>query len=77
MPRKEIPGNRQPVDQYRKQIGKQDTKKNKADLQEIKKKAEAKQSASSSYKDVALMVLALTIVVFAVYILLYFFLSSG
>jgi len=66
---------RPPIDQYRKQIGKQDVRKSKSDLKETKKRAQAKKCMFSSYKDVGLMIGAMAVVVFTIYALLYFLLS--
>ncbi|CAM1310130.1 Uncharacterised protein g5356 [Pycnogonum litorale] len=59
------------VEQYRKQIGKQDDKKSKAEMKEIKRSAESRKNELSKYKEVLLMLVAVTVVVLAVYVILY------
>ncbi len=40
-----------PVDQYRKRIGRQDSKKEKRHLKEVKQRHEAKENRFTAYKD--------------------------
>ncbi|XP_054707196.1 triple QxxK/R motif-containing protein-like [Uloborus diversus] len=69
-------GNHLPVDNYRKQIGKQDYKKSKAELKDIKAKAQAKQGLSNTYKDVTIMIGSMVAVIGVIYALLYLFLEK-
>ncbi|VDI60838.1 Hypothetical predicted protein [Mytilus galloprovincialis] len=64
-----------PVDQYRKQIGKQDYKKSKKELKSQKQRAEKKNSAIG-VKEVILVLLAFLAVMVAVYAFLFWQLSG-
>ncbi|XP_029447524.1 triple QxxK/R motif-containing protein [Rhinatrema bivittatum] len=66
MGRKDASTSRLPVDQYRKQIGKQDYKKNKPVLRAARLKAEAKKTALG-IKEVALVLVAILICLLAFY----------
>ncbi|XP_028673627.1 triple QxxK/R motif-containing protein [Erpetoichthys calabaricus] len=70
MGRKDANNSRLPIDQYRKQIGKQDYKKNKSVLKETKIKAEAKRSAPG-IRDIILILVAVLILLFVVYSFFY------
>ncbi|CAJ1084091.1 triple QxxK/R motif-containing protein [Xyrichtys novacula] len=63
------------VDQYRKQIGKQDYKKTKSALKATRLKAEAKKT-SSGFKDAFLVVAAILFFVLCVYAFFYLNLST-
>ncbi|XP_058261277.1 triple QxxK/R motif-containing protein [Hemibagrus wyckioides] len=64
-----------PVDQYRKQIGKQDYKKTKPALRATRLKAEAKKSAPG-IRDTILVIMALLVFLLGVYAFFYLNLSS-
>lgn len=63
------------VDQYRKQIGKQDYKKSKSALKATRLKAELKKS-SSGFKDAFLVIAAILFFVLCVYAFFYLNLST-
>lgn len=65
-----------PVDHYRKEIGKQDYKKSKAELKDTKLKAQAKKGSGETYKEISIMVGALVAVIGFVYALLYMMLEK-
>ncbi|XP_026857579.1 triple QxxK/R motif-containing protein [Electrophorus electricus] len=75
MGKKEANAARLPVDQYRKQIGKQDYKKTKPALRATRLKAEAKRSAPG-IRDAVLVVVAVLAFLLAVYALFYLNLST-
>ncbi|XP_076864678.1 triple QxxK/R motif-containing protein [Brachyhypopomus gauderio] len=75
MGKKEANTARLPVDQYRKQIGKQDYKKTKPALRATRLKAEAKRSAPG-IRDAVLVVVAVLAFLLAVYALFYLNLST-
>ncbi|XP_047672572.1 triple QxxK/R motif-containing protein isoform X1 [Tachysurus fulvidraco] len=64
-----------PVDQYRKQIGKQDYKKTKPALRATRLKAEAKKSAPG-IRDIILVIMALLVFLLGVYAFFYLNLST-
>ncbi|XP_073678248.1 LOW QUALITY PROTEIN: triple QxxK/R motif-containing protein [Garra rufa] len=64
-----------PVDQYRKQIGKQDYKKTKPVLRATRLKAEAKRSAPG-IRDIILVIVAVLIFLLGVYAFFYLNLST-
>ncbi|TSK28199.1 Triple QxxK/R motif-containing protein [Bagarius yarrelli] len=64
-----------PVDQYRKQIGKQDYKKTKPALRAARLKAEAKRSAPG-IRDTILVILAVLVFLLGVYAFFYLNLST-
>ncbi|XP_078123798.1 triple QxxK/R motif-containing protein [Sander vitreus] len=64
-----------PVDQYRKQIGKQDYKKTKPALKATRLKAEAKKY-SSGFRDAFLVIAAIVFFVLCVYAFFYLNLST-
>ncbi|XP_022603029.1 triple QxxK/R motif-containing protein [Seriola lalandi dorsalis] len=64
-----------PVDQYRKQIGKQDYKKTKSVLKATRLKAEAKKN-SSGFRDAFLVIAAILFFVLCVYAFFYLNLST-
>ncbi|XP_043074119.1 triple QxxK/R motif-containing protein [Puntigrus tetrazona] len=64
-----------PVDQYRKQIGKQDYKKTKPALRATRLKAEAKRSAPG-IRDTILIVVAVLVFLLGVYAFFYLNLST-
>ncbi|KAM8840688.1 triple QxxK/R motif-containing protein [Spinachia spinachia] len=68
-------GPRLPVDQYRKQIGKQDYKKTKSALKATRLKAEAKKN-SSGLQDALLVIAAILFFVLCVYAFFYLNLSN-
>ncbi|KAM9307853.1 triple QxxK/R motif-containing protein [Gastrophryne carolinensis] len=70
MGRKDASATRIPVDQYRKQIGRQDYKKNKPVLKATRLKAEAKKTAIG-IKEVILLVVAILIFLVAFYAFFY------
>ncbi|KAM6959387.1 triple QxxK/R motif-containing protein [Aplochiton taeniatus] len=75
MGKKDATGSSVPVDQYRKQIGKQDYKKSKFDLKMSRLRAEAKKS-SPGIKDAFLVVLAILFFIICVYAFFYLNLST-
>ncbi|XP_029938042.1 triple QxxK/R motif-containing protein [Salarias fasciatus] len=75
MGKKDASATKLPVDQYRKQIGKQDYKKTKGALKATRLKAEAKKS-SSGFRDAFLLVAAILIFVLCVYAFFYLNLST-
>ncbi|KAF4100328.1 triple QxxK/R motif-containing protein [Onychostoma macrolepis] len=64
-----------PVDQYRKQIGKQDYKKTKPALRATRLKAEAKRSAPG-IRDTILVIVAVLLFLLGVYAFFYLNLST-
>ncbi|KAG8441834.1 hypothetical protein GDO86_010857 [Hymenochirus boettgeri] len=70
MGRKDASTSRIPVDQYRKQIGRQDYKKNKPVLKATRLKAEAKKTAIG-IKEVFLVIVAILVFLFAFYAFFY------
>lgn len=60
-----------PVEYYRKQIGKQDVKKSKDHLRDSKNKADMKENAPAIYKDIFLMLGVLIIVFVCIYFVFY------
>ncbi|XP_057211335.1 triple QxxK/R motif-containing protein [Triplophysa rosa] len=64
-----------PVDQYRKQIGKQDNKKTKPALRATRLKAEAKRSAPG-IRDTLLIIVTVLIFLLVIYALFYLNLST-
>ncbi|XP_007900889.1 triple QxxK/R motif-containing protein [Callorhinchus milii] len=72
MGRKDAGTSKVPIDQYRKQIGKQDYKKTKTVLKATRLKAEAKKTAPG-IRDVTLIIIAVLILVLVVYA--FFFLN--
>ncbi|XP_039978037.1 triple QxxK/R motif-containing protein [Xiphias gladius] len=75
MGKKDASGTRLPVDQYRKQIGKQDHKKTKLVLKATRLKAEAKKN-SSGFRDAFLVIVAILFFVLCVYAFFYLNLST-
>ncbi|XP_049606808.1 triple QxxK/R motif-containing protein isoform X2 [Syngnathus scovelli] len=75
MGKKDASATNLPVDQYRKQIGKQDYKKTKSVLKATRLKAEAKKN-SSGFKDAFLVVVAILFFVVCVYVFFYLNLSN-
>ncbi|NP_001165272.1 triple QxxK/R motif-containing protein [Mus musculus] len=76
MGRKDSSNTKLPVDQYRKQIGKQDYKKTKPILRATKLKAEAKKTAIG-IKEVGLMLAAILALLLAFYAFFYLRLSTN
>ncbi|XP_055076240.1 triple QxxK/R motif-containing protein [Misgurnus anguillicaudatus] len=64
-----------PVDQYRKQIGKQDYKKTKPALRATRLKAEAKRSAPG-IRDIILVIVAVLVFLLGIYAFFYLNLST-
>ncbi|XP_020641047.1 triple QxxK/R motif-containing protein [Pogona vitticeps] len=75
MGRKDASSARTPVDQYRKQIGKQDYKKTRPMLKATRLKAEAKKTALG-IKEVSLVLAAILIFLLACYAFFYLNLSE-
>ncbi|KAL7381525.1 hypothetical protein ABVT39_007307 [Epinephelus coioides] len=75
MGRKDASATNLPVDQYRKQIGKQDYKKTKTALKLTRLKAEAKKN-SSGFRDAFLVIAAILFFVLCVYAFFYLNLST-
>ncbi|XP_072530889.1 triple QxxK/R motif-containing protein [Salminus brasiliensis] len=75
MGKKDASAARLPVDQYRKQIGKQDYKKTKPALRATRLKAEAKKSAPG-IRDTILVILAVLVFLLGVYAFFYLNLST-
>ncbi|CAM4499272.1 unnamed protein product [Eretmochelys imbricata] len=75
MGRKDASATRTPVEQYRKQIGKQDYKKSRPVLRATRLKAEAKKTALG-IKEVALVLAAILVFLLAFYAFFYLNLSS-
>ncbi|XP_077447372.1 triple QxxK/R motif-containing protein [Stigmatopora argus] len=75
MGRKDASATNLPVDQYRKQIGKQDYKKTKSVLKATRLKAEAKKS-STAFRDAFLVLVAILFFVVCVYAFFYLNLSN-
>ncbi|XP_051526240.1 triple QxxK/R motif-containing protein [Xyrauchen texanus] len=75
MGKKDASSVKQPVDQYRKQIGKQDYKKTKPALRATRLKAEAKRSAPG-IRDIILVVVAVLVFLLGVYAFFYLNLST-
>ncbi|XP_023815926.1 triple QxxK/R motif-containing protein [Oryzias latipes] len=76
MGRKDASATQLPVDQYRKQIGKQDYKKTKSVLKATRLKAEAKKKNTSGFRDAFLVVVAILFFVLCVYAFFYLNLST-
>ncbi|XP_040210567.1 triple QxxK/R motif-containing protein [Rana temporaria] len=70
MGKKDASATKTPVDQYRKQIGRQDYKKNKPVLKATRLKAEAKKTAIG-IKEVFLVVVAILVLLLAFYAFFY------
>lgn len=75
MGKKDASATKLPVDQYRKQIGKQDYKKTKSFLKATRLKAEAKKT-SSGLRDGFLVVVAILVFFLCVYAFFYLNLST-
>ncbi|XP_016848289.1 triple QxxK/R motif-containing protein isoform X1 [Anolis carolinensis] len=75
MGRKDASSARIPVDQYRKQIGKQDYKKTRPMLKATRLKAEAKKTAPG-IKEVSLILAAILVFLLACYAFFYLNLSE-
>ncbi|XP_066547170.1 triple QxxK/R motif-containing protein [Amia ocellicauda] len=75
MGRKDATAARLPVDQYRKQIGKQDYKKTKSALKASRLKAEAKKSALG-IRDIVLILMAVLVFLVSVYAFFYLKLTT-
>ncbi|NXF45300.1 TRIQK protein, partial [Oceanites oceanicus] len=75
MGRKDASTARTPVDQYRKQIGKQDYKKTRPMLRATRLKAEAKKTALG-VKEVALVLVAILVFLLAFYAFFYLNISN-
>ncbi|GAA6076398.1 triple QxxK/R motif-containing protein isoform X1 [Tachysurus ichikawai] len=75
MAKKDASTTKLPVDQYRKQIGKQDYKKTKPALRATRLKAEAKKSAPG-IRDIILVIMALLVFLLGVYAFFYLNLST-
>ncbi|XP_017337949.1 triple QxxK/R motif-containing protein [Ictalurus punctatus] len=75
MVKKDASSAKLPVDQYRKQIGKQDYKKNKPALRATRLKAEAKRSAPG-IRDTILVIMAVLVFLLGVYAFFYLNLST-
>lgn len=75
MGKKDASATRLPVDQYRKQIGKQDYKKSKSAMKATRLKAEAKKNFSG-FRDAFLVVVAILFFVLCVYAFFYLNLST-
>ncbi|XP_027534477.1 triple QxxK/R motif-containing protein isoform X1 [Neopelma chrysocephalum] len=75
MGRKDASTSRTPVDQYRKQIGKQDYKKTRPMLRATRLKAEAKKTALG-VKEVALVLAAILVFLLAFYAFFYLNISN-
>ncbi|XP_067131852.1 triple QxxK/R motif-containing protein-like [Centruroides vittatus] len=69
--------NQLPVDQYRKQIGKQDSRKSKSSLKESRDKALIKKGFGETYKEISLMLTALVTMTISVYLLFYLYLAKS
>ena len=61
-----------PVDQYRKRIGRQDSKKEKQHLKDVKHLHEAKENAPTALKDSCLIIMTVFAVFGIVYAILFF-----
>jgi len=59
------------IEKYRKRIGKQEYKRNKTHVKEIKHKSQARRSATS-IQDIALVLFAIFVLLVAVYLFFYF-----
>ncbi|KAM4630434.1 triple QxxK/R motif-containing protein [Polymixia lowei] len=75
MGRKDASATKLPVDQYRKQIGKQDYKKTKSALKATRLKAEAKRSAFG-IRDVFLVIAAIVFFLLCIYAFFYLNLAT-
>ncbi|KAM8883906.1 triple QxxK/R motif-containing protein [Synchiropus picturatus] len=75
MGRKDASATKLPVDQYRKQIGKQDYKKTKTVLKATRLKAEAKKN-TSGFRDAFLVVAAILLFFLCIYAFFYLNLST-
>lgn len=64
-----------PVDQYRKQIGKQDWKKSKREIKSSKVQADKKKTATP-VKDTLMILMAGLMVIVGSYLLLYWYLNK-
>ncbi|GFQ67410.1 hypothetical protein TNCT_93141 [Trichonephila clavata] len=51
-----------PIQNYRKQIGKQDYKKSKTELKEVKARSLAKKCSGSVYKEITFMIFVFTLI---------------
>ncbi|KAF8764807.1 hypothetical protein HNY73_022853 [Argiope bruennichi] len=65
-----------PVENYRKQIGKQDYKKSKAELKKTKAQAQAKKEGPTLYRDMAILVFGIAFVMGVVYFFLFLYLEN-
>lgn len=65
-----------PVDQYRRRIGRQDSKKEKRHLKEVRQLHEAKENRFTAYKDSILILVAVSALFLTVYALLFFSLEK-
>ncbi|XP_049789922.1 triple QxxK/R motif-containing protein-like isoform X1 [Schistocerca nitens] len=65
-----------PVEQYRKQIARQDSKKSKEIMRETKHRAEKKENAPAQYKEVSIMVGAMLALCVCVYCIFYALLAD-
>ncbi|KAM3857862.1 triple QxxK/R motif-containing protein [Diretmus argenteus] len=75
MGKKDAGATKLPVDQYRKQIGKQDYKKTKSSLKATRLKAELKRS-STGFRDAFLVIAAVLFFLLCVYAFFYLNLST-
>ncbi|XP_060948597.1 triple QxxK/R motif-containing protein [Limanda limanda] len=75
MGRKDASATGLPVEQYRKQIGKQDHKKTKSVLKATRLKADAKKN-SSGFRDAFLVIAAIALGVLCIYAFFYLNLST-
>ncbi|XP_053303313.1 triple QxxK/R motif-containing protein [Pleuronectes platessa] len=75
MGRKDASATGVPVEQYRKQIGKQDYKKTKSVLKATRLKADAKKN-NSGFRDAFLVIAAIALFVLCVYAFFYLNLST-
>ncbi|XP_077982964.1 triple QxxK/R motif-containing protein-like [Glandiceps talaboti] len=65
-----------PVEKYRKEIGKQDYKKSKKEIKRVRKQALAKES-NWSIKDVALVMISILVLIFAIYGFFFIYAQGG
>ncbi|GFX04065.1 hypothetical protein TNCV_3972141 [Trichonephila clavipes] len=56
-----------PIQNYRKQIGKQDYKKSKTELKEVKARSQAKKCSGSIYKEITFMIFLFTFILGFIY----------
>merc|ERR1711956_100528 len=61
-----------PIDLYRRQIAKQDTKKERKHLKEVKHQAESKSWTPKATKDVVIVLLSFLAVLMVIYAILYY-----